>query len=390
MLLMRLARTRMDLSHARAKVAMPETARRAKASMSVRQCLVPCTLHSTCIDTDSSFLCPCNDGWHSSGDLCKDKNECALGEHTCASDATCANTDGAYSCTCNKGFKGTGKTCNNINECQSGTSDCDSKRTLRGHPWRVRMPLQSMALEATARCARISTSALPRTTIAHSTRIASTKSERTRANAMLGSRATEPPAADDDECLAGTNTCSQHAACTNRHGSYDCACNPGWVGNGKSCVNVDECVETPSVCSEQATCTDNDGGYACKCADGYSGNGTVCRDVNECTTAQTRNDCSFCTTKYEPVCGANRITYPNFCYAECEEVGWAAGRCTGNNDSAVNFLHTCSDLATCNNLEPGYGCDCNDGWKGDGKKACNDIDECLVANGDCMANSTCR
>lgn len=42
---------------------------------------------------------------------------------------------------------------------------------------------------------------------------------------------------DIDEC-AGANDCSANAACTNEPGSYSCACNAGFTGDGRTCTRV--------------------------------------------------------------------------------------------------------------------------------------------------------
>ena len=40
---------------------------------------------------------------------------------------------------------------------------------------------------------------------------------------------------DDDECASSdTNDCHANAACTNTEGSFTCACNAGYTGNGKT------------------------------------------------------------------------------------------------------------------------------------------------------------
>jgi hypothetical protein len=41
---------------------------------------------------------------------------------------------------------------------------------------------------------------------------------------------------DIDECAANTDTCSANAACTNVAGSFTCACNAGFDGNGSTCT----------------------------------------------------------------------------------------------------------------------------------------------------------
>lgn len=40
---------------------------------------------------------------------------------------------------------------------------------------------------------------------------------------------------DVDECILGTHDClADNATCTNTYGTYSCACNPGYEGDGKT------------------------------------------------------------------------------------------------------------------------------------------------------------
>ena len=41
---------------------------------------------------------------------------------------------------------------------------------------------------------------------------------------------------DVDECSAGTDNCGTNAACTNTVGSFTCACNSGYSGDGQTCT----------------------------------------------------------------------------------------------------------------------------------------------------------
>ena len=41
---------------------------------------------------------------------------------------------------------------------------------------------------------------------------------------------------DTNECFTGTDNCSLNAVCTNIPGSFTCACNQGYTGDGVSCV----------------------------------------------------------------------------------------------------------------------------------------------------------
>ena len=49
---------------------------------------------------------------------------------------------------------------------------------------------------------------------------------------------------DTDECVANTDNCHADGACTNTVGSFSCACNAGYTGDGVTCSDLDECVES--------------------------------------------------------------------------------------------------------------------------------------------------
>ncbi|MFY1831986.1 FG-GAP-like repeat-containing protein [Myxococcus fulvus] len=74
---------------------------------------------------------------------------------------------------------------------------------------------------------------------------------------------------DIDECAAGTDNCNENATCTNIGGSFTCACNAGYEGDGVTCTNIDECAANP--CLNGGTCTDGVNSYTCACAPTYEG-----------------------------------------------------------------------------------------------------------------------
>ena len=40
---------------------------------------------------------------------------------------------------------------------------------------------------------------------------------------------------DINECTSNTDDCSNAATCTNTAGGFNCNCNSGYTGNGKTC-----------------------------------------------------------------------------------------------------------------------------------------------------------
>lgn len=102
---------------------------------------------------------------------------------------------------------------------------------------------------------------------------------------------------DINECALELDECADNAACNDTDGSYECNCNPGFVGDGFTCTSmlilpmyichfmyqncccfsdIDECSTIDSPCHTNATCTDIVGSFVCQCVQGFSGNGITC------------------------------------------------------------------------------------------------------------------
>jgi len=78
---------------------------------------------------------------------------------------------------------------------------------------------------------------------------------------------------DIDECGNNSDNCDSNAICSNKLGSFGCACKSGYSGDGLTCADVDECSDSSwNNCDATfADCTNTVGSYKCTCKQGYSG-----------------------------------------------------------------------------------------------------------------------
>jgi hypothetical protein len=65
-------------------------------------------------------------------------------------------------------------------------------------------------------------------------------------------------------------------SCTGPGASECTTCLPGYRLDAGGCVNIDECSASTDTCSPFASCTDTLGSFECACNAGYSGDGITC------------------------------------------------------------------------------------------------------------------
>ncbi len=186
--------------------------------------------------------------------------------------------------------------------------------------------------------------------------------------------------ADIDECADGASDCGANAVCINEDGGFSCACDEGYVGDGIICEDIDECTDESDDCDGNASCTNEEGSFSCACNDGYEGDGTTCTDIDECTvtTASCMPNAS-CTNEdggYSCAC--------NDGYLEADD---GNGSCVDINECELE-TDNCDVNASCTNEDGTFSCGCNDGYAGDGV-TCADVDECTDGGHDCSVDAGC-
>ncbi|EYF00112.1 EGF domain protein [Chondromyces apiculatus DSM 436] len=113
--------------------------------------------------------------------------------------------------------------------------------------------------------------------------------------------------ADINECQNGTDNCDTNAACTNLPGSFNCACNSGYQGDGTTCTDIDECMLGVDDCAAGETCVNTPGGFTCDtavCAPPNMVCGSQCVD-----TASSAAHCGSC----DNACAANQACESSTC-----------------------------------------------------------------------------
>ena len=402
----------------------------------------PCDANATCTDNDGSYDCACNSGyagdgvdcaasacpenaegdpacackagyegtltWDDAADAwtgaCTNLDECTLETDNCNDNAACTDNAGSFDCACNSGYAGDGVDCAAAAcpENAEGDPACACKAGYEGT-----LTWDDAADAWTGSCAA---AACPENAEGDPACACKAGYEGTptwddAADAWTGA------CTNLDECTLETDNCNDNATCTDNAGSYDCACNSGYAGDGVDCAasacpenaegdpacackagyegtptwddaadawtgacnDVNEC-DDASTCDINASCANNAGGYVCSCNGGYAGDGNKCEDINEC------DDASACDTN--ATCANSIGSYA----CECNK-GYTGDGAKCEDINECDDASTCDTNATCANSIGSFECKCNLGYTGDGTK-CEDINECDDAAA-CDKNATC-
>jgi hypothetical protein len=273
-----------------------------------------CHLKADCTNTEYDadsglgYTCSCKAGYEADadgthvdirdvGDVCVDINECDTGDNNCHENARCINNDGSFECRCKYRYTGDGVDCTDYNECANGLQD---QSLLRGR--RNRMdPLDVCPTNSV--CVNYPTEAHP-------------DEVGYNCECKSGYEATNwdvegvvNKCSDIDECDTGDNNCNVNASCANNKGSFDCACNEGFTGDGVDCNDVDECDDGTDNCDDNATCTNTFGSWTCACNSGWNGDGLTCANINECDVSDECHDNSDCIDNAGSYCCLCHFVY---------------------------------------------------------------------------------
>ncbi|XP_020916490.2 adhesion G protein-coupled receptor E1-like, partial [Exaiptasia diaphana] len=164
---------------------------------------------------------------------------------------------------------------------------------------------------------------------------------------------------DLDECNTGHHMCHPNAACTNNVGSYTCACQTGYQGNGRSsCTDIDECLTKKCAADERCysniqSITSTSCFNTVKCSSGYRWGSTSCIDMDECNYGTYS-----CPVNTHCVNTAGSYT------CKCN-TGYHGGSssCSDINE-CTNGVHKCPNNARCTNTVGSYTCQCRTGSHG--------------------------
>ena len=216
----------------------------------------------------SSSSCTCRAGYRATAEACTQVDECAEGSHNCYAAELCTDTAGSFMCTCPAGMLGSGTlgSCSDVDECISNSTNycnTDLGRCVNRVGAHLLLENSSTLFGYTCECT------------------------------AAGYGGNGFFCADVDECRLGTHSCHPDSTCVNTVGGYQCECNPGYRSmpddceqchGNHNCTDIDECYEAafgnPSIGAschqERATCTNSPGSYSCACNSGYGGNGNTC------------------------------------------------------------------------------------------------------------------
>ncbi|KAL5241702.1 hypothetical protein ACI65C_009112 [Semiaphis heraclei] len=327
---------------------------------------VKCVANSTCVREGSTFRCECNLGFHSlygaeSG--CVDINECRDRIDRCDPNAMCVNEVGTYSCQCKPGFEGNGYYCGAITEAPN--------------------------TEPTSRAYNIENSVcdVP-------DNISTCSCIQGYEIRLLSGDSTDFECVDVNECNI-PEVCHRDSLCTNYPGTYACACNEGFIGDGLRCLPLHPRCRLEGQryighgCPVQKTCTQD----LCQCLSSYVDVGEYCAPYDDITTIEPESSITESSISCAEINTCHAHAQCNFISSQqrhkcqCNPGYEGDGYECSIIEQSCSKSNICDMHASCQMIEGHSICVCNSGYEGDGI-ICTPTGEC-VADSNCGPNEMC-
>ncbi|XP_019624540.1 PREDICTED: nidogen-1-like isoform X25 [Branchiostoma belcheri] len=272
-------------------------------------------------------------------------NPCQTGQHDCHSRARCVALEGQqYTCECVGGYTGDGRNCQDIDECNSGTPPCAPNANCINEIGTFRCVCPpGYEGDGFSSCTPLS------------------------------------PQPSQNPCYDGTNDCDsiERARCIPLGaGRYRCECNPGFTGDGRTCVATP--IQPPANPCDRASCAPPGQGfcvpvsltqYRCECLPGFrdvNGDGRVCQAIQPPGPQPTGNPCdrANCAPEGQAKCIP---LGPTDYRCECLPGYNGDGRVCTDMDECDLLDPACDPNARCINTFGSYRCECAPGFVGDGR-----------------------
>ncbi|KAJ8033950.1 Zonadhesin [Holothuria leucospilota] len=355
---------------------------------------LPCAQSETCYCTDGYFLengncvrpeqCGCHvdgivipEGQTYTSPGCSKMCTCTNGQlncnnnYQCSSNAVCETRNNVLQCYCNPGYVGDGVTCVSI--CQAngvfGTCFCE---TTCANP------------QFCGSCTQGQPCYCPSGFYLQGSNCVRPEGCGCFTDGMIipeGETYTSPGCSKMCTCTNGqldcnnNYQCSPNAVCETRNNVLQCYCNPGYVGDGVTCVSICQANRVFGTCFCETTCANPQfcgsctQGQPCYCPSGFYLQGSNCVRPEGCG----------CFTDGMIIPEGQTYTSPG-CSNMCT--------CT-NGQLDCNNNYQCSPDAVCETRSGVRQCYCNPGFTGDGV-TCSPVCQTNRVLGTCPCETTCE
>ncbi|KNC80094.1 hypothetical protein SARC_07537 [Sphaeroforma arctica JP610] len=145
-----------------------------------------------------------------------------------------------------------------------------------------------------------------------------------------------------------------------------------------STTEIDECLESEHNCRLDTECFNTPGSFTCACDEGYIGNGTVCEDID---------DASRKTTVVIQMLSVSAHLAAS--HAPAMRAILATAQATVDPEPCEILDLECDSQAQCLFTGVGYDCVCNEGFFGNVTACKGPKDECKASGQDCDINAEC-